>query len=34
MQAVSPEPSKEFPALTCLPVRSHFFVRPQLLTRG
>ena len=34
MQAVGPEPSADSPALTCLPVRSRFFVRPQLLTRG
>jgi hypothetical protein len=33
MQAESPEPYIVFPALTCLPVQSRFFARPQLLTR-
>jgi len=34
MQAIRPESSLEFPALTCLPARSRFFVRPRLLTHG
>jgi hypothetical protein len=33
MQAASPKPSEEVPALTCLPTRPRFCVRLQLLTR-